>query len=134
MYDPLLWQHPGLRQFLLTNLVEVEGRHVWRVNLEAISNHLADIMNFPVFHKPYLGPVLFLGGSKSSYIRWDWRKVVQACGLTSCALLQLLRVGRIPQGGRGHGASFVIPAASDTNTVESKGEAGGQLQAYPAGK
>uniref|UniRef100_A0A8C4JEM3 sn-1-specific diacylglycerol lipase ABHD11 n=1 Tax=Dromaius novaehollandiae TaxID=8790 RepID=A0A8C4JEM3_DRONO len=41
-----------LRQFLLTNLVEVEGRYTWRVNLEAISHHLSDIMNFPVFHKP----------------------------------------------------------------------------------
>ncbi|KAM9370546.1 sn-1-specific diacylglycerol lipase ABHD11 isoform 2-T2 [Phaethornis superciliosus] len=61
-------QHPQLRQFLLTNLVEVEGRCVWRVNLEAISHHLADIMNFPVFHKPYPGPTLFLGGSSSPYI------------------------------------------------------------------
>ncbi|NXI37258.1 ABHDB protein, partial [Galbula dea] len=61
-------QLPQLRQFLLTNLVEMEGRYVWRVNLEAISHHLADIMNFPVFHKPYLGPALFLGGSKSPYI------------------------------------------------------------------
>ncbi|NXP76239.1 ABHDB protein, partial [Ramphastos sulfuratus] len=61
-------QLPQLRQFLLTNLVEVEGHHVWRVNLEAISHHLADIMNFPVFHKPYLGPVLFLAGSNSPYI------------------------------------------------------------------
>ncbi|NXH26228.1 ABHDB protein, partial [Myiagra hebetior] len=59
---------PQLRQFLLTNLVEVEGRYVWRVNLEAISRHLADIMNFPVFHKPYPGPALFLGGSDSPYI------------------------------------------------------------------
>ncbi|XP_009873950.1 PREDICTED: alpha/beta hydrolase domain-containing protein 11, partial [Apaloderma vittatum] len=58
----------NLRQFLLTNLVEVEGRYVWRVNLEAISHHLADIMNFPVFHKPYPGPALFLAGSKSPYI------------------------------------------------------------------
>ncbi|XP_010221264.1 PREDICTED: alpha/beta hydrolase domain-containing protein 11 [Tinamus guttatus] len=57
-----------LRQFLLTNLVEVEGRYVWRVNLEAISHHLSDIMNFPVFHKPYPGPTLFLGGSNSPYI------------------------------------------------------------------
>ncbi|OWK52481.1 Claudin-3 [Lonchura striata] len=57
-----------LRQFLLTNLVEVEGCYVWRVNLEAISRHLADIMNFPVFHKPYPGPALFLGGSDSPYI------------------------------------------------------------------
>ncbi|XP_050181949.1 protein ABHD11 isoform X1 [Myiozetetes cayanensis] len=59
---------PQLRQFLLTNLVEAEGRYVWRVNLEAISQHLADIMNFPVFHKPYPGPTLFLGGSESPYI------------------------------------------------------------------
>ncbi|XP_066189222.1 sn-1-specific diacylglycerol lipase ABHD11 isoform X2 [Sylvia atricapilla] len=59
---------PQLRQFLLTNLVEVEGRYVWRVNLEAISRHLADLMNFPVFHKPYPGPALFLGGSNSPYI------------------------------------------------------------------
>ncbi|NXU50148.1 ABHDB protein, partial [Turnix velox] len=61
-------QLPQLRQFLLTNLVEVEGRYVWRVNLEAISHHLKDIMNFPVFHKPYPGPTLFLGGSNSPYI------------------------------------------------------------------
>ncbi|NXW46541.1 ABHDB protein, partial [Nyctiprogne leucopyga] len=61
-------QVPQLRQFLLTNLVEVEGRHVWRVNLEAISHHLADIMSFPVFHEPYPGPALFLGGSNSPYI------------------------------------------------------------------
>ncbi|RLV97893.1 hypothetical protein DV515_00011265 [Chloebia gouldiae] len=59
---------PQLRQFLLTNLVEVEGCYVWRVNLEAISRHLADIMNFPVFHTPYPGPALFLGGSESPYI------------------------------------------------------------------
>ncbi|NWI68883.1 ABHDB protein, partial [Todus mexicanus] len=59
---------PQLRQFLLTNLVEMEGRYVWRVNLEAISHHLTDIMNFPVFHKPYLGPTLFLGGSESPYM------------------------------------------------------------------
>ncbi|NXR03615.1 ABHDB protein, partial [Sagittarius serpentarius] len=61
-------QLPHLRQFLLTNLMEVEGRYIWRVNLEAITHHLADIMNFPVFHKPYPGPALFLGGSNSSYI------------------------------------------------------------------
>uniref|UniRef100_A0A8D2M5F8 sn-1-specific diacylglycerol lipase ABHD11 n=1 Tax=Zonotrichia albicollis TaxID=44394 RepID=A0A8D2M5F8_ZONAL len=59
---------PQLRQFLLTNLVEVEGCYVWRVNLEAISRHLADLMNFPVFQKPYPGPALFLGGSDSPYI------------------------------------------------------------------
>ncbi|XP_065550722.1 sn-1-specific diacylglycerol lipase ABHD11 isoform X3 [Lathamus discolor] len=62
-------QHLQLRQFLLTNLIEVEGHYVWRVNLDAISQHLVDIMNFPIFHKPYPGPALFLGGSDSPYIR-----------------------------------------------------------------
>uniref|UniRef100_A0A8C3UJ19 sn-1-specific diacylglycerol lipase ABHD11 n=1 Tax=Catharus ustulatus TaxID=91951 RepID=A0A8C3UJ19_CATUS len=62
--DDQLQPLPQLRQFLLTNLVEVEGRYVWRVNLEAISRHLADIMNFPLFHKPYPGPALFLGGPR----------------------------------------------------------------------
>ncbi|XP_040468419.1 protein ABHD11 isoform X2 [Falco naumanni] len=61
-------QLPQLRQYLLTNLLEVEGRYVWRVNLEAISHHLADIINFPIFHKPYPGPALFLRGSNSPYI------------------------------------------------------------------
>uniref|UniRef100_A0A8D2QTV1 sn-1-specific diacylglycerol lipase ABHD11 n=1 Tax=Zosterops lateralis melanops TaxID=1220523 RepID=A0A8D2QTV1_ZOSLA len=61
--DDQLQPLPQLRQFLLTNLVEVEGCYVWRVNLEAISRHLVDLMNFPVFHKPYPGPALFLGGS-----------------------------------------------------------------------
>ncbi|XP_065587756.1 sn-1-specific diacylglycerol lipase ABHD11 isoform X1 [Cyrtonyx montezumae] len=61
-------QHPQVRQFLLTNLVELEGRYVWRVNLDAISHHMEDIMSFPVFHKPYPGPALFLGGSNSPYI------------------------------------------------------------------
>ncbi|NXS56196.1 ABHDB protein, partial [Brachypteracias leptosomus] len=61
-------QLPQLRQYLLTNLVEVEGRYAWRMNLEVISHHLADIMDFPVFHRPYLGPALFLRGSKSPYI------------------------------------------------------------------
>ncbi|XP_074870099.1 sn-1-specific diacylglycerol lipase ABHD11 isoform X4 [Carettochelys insculpta] len=61
-------QASAVRRFLLTNLVEVEGRYMWRVNLEAISQHMADIMGFPVFHMPYPGPTLFLAGSDSSYV------------------------------------------------------------------
>ncbi|XP_048679907.2 sn-1-specific diacylglycerol lipase ABHD11 isoform X2 [Caretta caretta] len=63
-----LQQVSAVRQFLLTNLVEAEGRYVWRVNLEAISHHMANIMGFPVFHAPYPGPTLFLAGSDSPYV------------------------------------------------------------------
>ncbi|KAK9955482.1 hypothetical protein ABG768_015354 [Culter alburnus] len=58
----------SVRQFLLTNLEEQNGDYGWRINLEAISNHLEDIMGFPDFNTTYEGPTLFLGGSSSAYI------------------------------------------------------------------
>ncbi|XP_015672687.1 protein ABHD11 [Protobothrops mucrosquamatus] len=61
-------QEPTILYFLLTNLVNAEDQFVWRVNLEAISHHLNDLMSFPDFQTSYLGPTLFLGGSKSGYI------------------------------------------------------------------
>ncbi|XP_015269041.1 PREDICTED: alpha/beta hydrolase domain-containing protein 11 [Gekko japonicus] len=61
-------QEPATRNFLLTNLVSSEDQFMWRVNLEAISHHLNEILSFPDFQTPYSGPTLFLGGSKSEYI------------------------------------------------------------------
>ncbi|XP_028322878.1 sn-1-specific diacylglycerol lipase ABHD11 [Gouania willdenowi] len=61
----------SLRQFLLTNLVEQNGHYSWRVNLEAISAHLDDIMGFPTFDSVFEGPTLFLGGASSAYISSD---------------------------------------------------------------
>uniref|UniRef100_A0A8D0G8F5 sn-1-specific diacylglycerol lipase ABHD11 n=1 Tax=Sphenodon punctatus TaxID=8508 RepID=A0A8D0G8F5_SPHPU len=60
-------QEAAIRQFLLTNLVESEGRYLWRVNLEAISQHLVDIMNFPDFQLPYPRPALLGGNSSKDY-------------------------------------------------------------------
>ncbi|CAH2219680.1 ABHD11 [Pelobates cultripes] len=58
----------SVRQFLLTNLVQENEHFKWRVNLDAISHHLHDLLDFPEFNKPYPGPTLFLGGAKSPYI------------------------------------------------------------------
>ncbi|KAI5622405.1 protein ABHD11, partial [Silurus asotus] len=58
----------SVRHFLLTNLVEQNGHYSWRINLEAISNHLTDLMSFPKFNTTYEGPTLFLGGSNSEYL------------------------------------------------------------------
>ncbi|KAJ6655796.1 hypothetical protein lerEdw1_004849 [Lerista edwardsae] len=57
-------QDPGIRHFLLKNLVNVEDQFVWRVNLKAISQHLCELMGFPDFQASYTGPTLFLGGLK----------------------------------------------------------------------
>ncbi|XP_032728321.1 protein ABHD11 isoform X1 [Lontra canadensis] len=57
------------RQFLLTNLVEADGRFMWRVNLEALAQHLDKIMAFPPRQESYPGPTLFLLGGNSKYVR-----------------------------------------------------------------
>ncbi|XP_027467850.2 protein ABHD11 [Zalophus californianus] len=57
------------RQFLLTNLVEVDGRFVWRVNLEALAQHMDKILAFPPRQESYPGPTLFLLGGNSQYVR-----------------------------------------------------------------
>ncbi|GCB63134.1 sn-1-specific diacylglycerol lipase ABHD11 [Scyliorhinus torazame] len=57
-----------IRQFLLTNLVERDGQYVWRVNLEAVANHMDYIMTFPKFNTSYTAPTVFLGGGNSPYI------------------------------------------------------------------
>lgn len=65
------FQERSVRHFLLSNLVERDGRYVWRLNLDAISAHLQDVVGFPAFGSAYHGPTLFLGGASSGYIRYD---------------------------------------------------------------
>ncbi|KAM9208399.1 sn-1-specific diacylglycerol lipase ABHD11 [Dugong dugon] len=57
-----------MRQFLLTNLVEVDGRFVWRVNLDAVAQHLQELLAFPPRQESYPGPTLFLLGGNSQFV------------------------------------------------------------------
>ncbi|KAK3524371.1 hypothetical protein QTP70_028025, partial [Hemibagrus guttatus] len=66
--DEVPLKEHSVRHFLLSNLVEQNGHYAWRINLEAISNHLMDLMGFPEFNTTYDGPTLFLGGSNSEYV------------------------------------------------------------------
>ncbi|XP_029043129.1 protein ABHD11 isoform X1 [Osmia bicornis bicornis] len=62
----------SLRQFLIMNLVEADiGKFKWRVNLPVLEQSFAtQIAVFPpVGSKVYNGPTLFIGGSKSDYIK-----------------------------------------------------------------
>ncbi|XP_034807304.1 sn-1-specific diacylglycerol lipase ABHD11 isoform X2 [Pan paniscus] len=61
-------QDMAVRQHLLTNLVEVDGRFVWRVNLDALTQHLDKILAFPQRQESYLGPTLFLLGGNSQFV------------------------------------------------------------------
>jgi pimeloyl-ACP methyl ester carboxylesterase len=57
------------RQFLLQNLIERDGRFVWRFNLAAIQASLPVIASFPAMAGEYRGPVLFVHGGLSEYVR-----------------------------------------------------------------
>jgi len=60
----------SLRQFLLQNLNIKSGQGSWRVNLDVISEALADILTFPNTEtvSPFEKSVLFIGGGQSDYI------------------------------------------------------------------
>lgn len=62
---------PGVRQFLLQNLVLGEGEPRWRLNLAVLGAEM-DRMGgalSPDLGAPYAGPALFLGGGASPYLR-----------------------------------------------------------------
>ena len=61
---------PGLRQFLLQNLVHGDGGLRWRIDLEAIAEALPDLTGFPPTAPgaAYRGPTLFLRGERSDYV------------------------------------------------------------------
>lgn len=62
----------SLRNFLITNLAKSDsGEFVWRINLETLEKDFEEeVANFPVEDgMRYDGPTLFIGGSKSDYLR-----------------------------------------------------------------
>lgn len=62
-------QNLAVRQYLLTNLVEVDGRLAWRLNLDALAQHLDKLLTFPQRQESYLGPTLFLLGGNSQFVQ-----------------------------------------------------------------
>ena len=75
---------PALRAFILANLVFDEtdqGRRArWRVNLDALSAGMADIIGWPATLQDarYLGPSFFLHGGASGYVGAEGRaKIAQ---------------------------------------------------------
>jgi abhydrolase domain-containing protein 11 len=62
----------SLRDFLITNLVKTEsGDFKWRINLETLNRCFQDgVAKFPnVEGMRFDGPTLFIGGSKSDYLK-----------------------------------------------------------------
>lgn len=59
----------AIRQFILTNLQRKDdGTFEWKCNIEAIEQHVDDILGFHIPENTYHGPTLFLHGANSEYV------------------------------------------------------------------
>lgn len=70
--DPLLAEtipQPGIRAFLLHNLLIEDGKLRWQLNLETLGDEMPQIIGWPkdLAEKSYDGPTLFLYGGASSF-------------------------------------------------------------------
>ncbi|MEQ8226902.1 MAG: alpha/beta fold hydrolase [Rhodospirillales bacterium] len=94
--------NPGIRAFLLQNLESTSDGYAWRVNLEALSAAMADLLNFdtPPQGQSYDGPALFLAGGASDYIQPQHHAEIQR-------LFPAARIENLP--GIGHWAHAEAP-------------------------
>lgn len=62
---------PGVRGFLLQNLVSAEGGLAWRIPLQTLAHNMPELMGFPPSAEPqqYNGSCLFVSGARSDYVR-----------------------------------------------------------------
>ena len=70
----------AIRDYLLQNLVRTEQGWRWRSNLEALREGLETISDFPRVPPGvrYEGPTLFIHGRRSSYVKPEYRPVMEA--------------------------------------------------------
>lgn len=82
---------PGVRAFLLQSL-DVKNRR-WRLNLDVLNRDMADVIGFPEIDGSFAGPVFFLSGGLSDYVRPEYRAQIKS-------LFPAARFAKIP--GVGH--------------------------------
>lgn len=81
----------GFRQFLLQNLLLIEGKYQWRIDLDIFAKTVDNIIAFPDVEgrDAYTDKVLFLAGETSNYIDRD----------NVCALFPRAEIQTIAQAG-----------------------------------
>lgn len=70
---------PGVRAFLLQNLVKRDGTWAWRLNLDALAASQAEILGFPA-QSPgasYTGPAAFIYGELSDYVKQEYEPEIR---------------------------------------------------------
>ncbi len=69
---------PGVRGFLLQSLSRDGDRWRWLANLEVLRRDLDVLRDFPETDAVYEGPVLWIGGADSGYVRDEFREAMEA--------------------------------------------------------
>uniref|UniRef100_A0A8R1HYC7 sn-1-specific diacylglycerol lipase ABHD11 n=1 Tax=Caenorhabditis japonica TaxID=281687 RepID=A0A8R1HYC7_CAEJA len=70
----------AMRQFILTNLQpsgKVKGEMEWKCNINAIDNHVEELLGYALPVGSYRGPTLFLHGKKSGYVPDDHKPEIK---------------------------------------------------------
>ncbi len=71
-------EDPSLRAFFLQSLDLRAQPAVWRLNLDVLAAEMAGIVGWPGTTGHFDGPVLFLTGSESHYVRPAHREIIRA--------------------------------------------------------
>lgn len=92
---------PGVRAFLLTNLRREGDGWQWLPNLEVLRRDLSTLRGWPETDAVYDGPVLWIAGADSGYVRDEFREAMEA---------RFPRVRRVTVKGAGHWVHSSQPA------------------------
>jgi esterase len=75
-----LIQHPGIRQYLLQNLVRENEQWQWRLNLGELERCMASITAYaPGCDQGYAGKSLIIRGELSDYVLPEHEQIIRQC-------------------------------------------------------
>ena len=66
-----------LLSFLMTNLYRQNGQFQWRIGLEQIAAGMPYLLNYPERNSVFKGPVQFIGGENSAYLKFEYHALIR---------------------------------------------------------
>jgi len=66
-----------LLSFLMTNLNRQNGQFQWRIGLEQIAAGMQELLNYPELKSVFKGPVQFIGGENSAYLKFEYHALIR---------------------------------------------------------
>ena len=66
-----------LLSFLMTNLNGQNGQFQWRIGLQQIAAGMPDLLNYPDLKSVFKGPVQFIGGENSAYLKFEYHALIR---------------------------------------------------------